>query len=452
MAKTKTAFFCGNCGAQYPKWMGHCTACDAWNTIVEEVVQIKKDVSGKSIPVKAAARISDIEQHAIERIDTGNGELNRVLGGGIVPGSMILLGGEPGIGKSTLLLQIAIQKKGLKALYVSGEESAQQIRMRAERIGISNEETYVVNETDTLAVFAHADAIKPDIIIIDSIQTMQTPLIDASAGTISQIRESAADLQRYSKQSGIPVFIIGHITKDGHIAGPKILEHIVDTVLQFEGDRHYGYRILRTLKNRFGSTFELGIFEMLDSGMREVTNPSEILISNRDSTFAGIAVAASLEGIRPLLIEIQALVSNSPYGNPQRSATGFDLRRMNMLLAVLEKRGGFRLGVKDVFLNITGGIKVDDPSVDLAVVAAIISSFEDVPLRKNTCLAAEVGLSGEVRPVSRIEQRIAEAEKLGFERIIVSRHQHKEKSKSKNNGIIIEQIGRIEELFSGLFG
>lgn len=452
MAKTKTAFFCGNCGTQYPKWMGHCTACDAWNTIVEEVVQIKKDVSGKNVPIKAAARIAEIEQHAVERIDTGNGELNRVLGGGIVPGSMILLGGEPGIGKSTLLLQVAIQKRGLKTLYVSGEESAQQIRMRAERIGIINEETFVVNETDTVAVFAHAEAIKPDIIVIDSIQTMQTPLIDASAGTISQIRESAADIQRFSKQSGIPVFLIGHITKDGHIAGPKILEHIVDTVLQFEGDRHYGYRILRTLKNRFGSTFELGIFEMLDSGMREVTNPSEILISNRDNTFAGVAVAASLEGIRPLLIEIQALVSNSPYGNPQRSATGFDLRRMNMLLAVLEKRGGFKLGIKDVFLNITGGIKVDDPSVDLAVVAAIVSSFEDVPLRKNTCLAAEVGLSGEVRPVSRIEQRIAEAEKLGFERIIVSRHQHKEKSKSKSSGIIIEQIGRIEELFSGLFG
>ena len=426
MAKTKvkTAYFCQNCGTQHPKWQGQCSACKEWNTIVEEVVQ-KEDVKpwlkkGADSKVKAL-KVADISLTNESRIKTDNTELDRVLGGGIVPGAVILLGGEPGIGKSTLMLQLALGLKNFKTLYVSGEESAKQIKMRAERLGEGSSDCLILTETSTQNIFTHIDAVKPNLLVVDSIQTLHSQAIDASPGSVSQIRETASELLRFAKETATPVILIGHITKDGGIAGPKILEHMVDVVLQFEGDRNHIYRILRAQKNRFGSTSELGIYEMVSQGLREVHNTSEILISQKDEALSGTAIAATVEGMRPMLIEIQALVSSAVYGTPQRSATGFDLRRLSMLLAVLEKRCGFRLGAKDVFLNITGGIKVDDPSIDLCVIAAILSSNEDVAISDKTCFAGEVGLSGEIRPATRIEQRILEAEKLGFEQIFISK-------------------------------
>lgn len=429
-AKTKTAFFCSNCGAQSPKWVGRCPACGEWNTYTEEVIERNPPTqawkSNYSLSAQAKSkpvRIGDIESHALARTDTGNRELNRVLGGGLVPGSFVLIGGEPGIGKSTLMLQVALQIPGeQKILYVSGEESGQQLKMRAERLGLNPNNCFILTETHLDDIFAQAADLQPDILVADSIQTLYTSAIDASAGSISQIKECAAQLQRYAKESGVSVFVIGHITKDGNLAGPKILEHIVDTVLHFEGDRNYGYRILRSVKNRFGSTNEIGIYEMQGDGLRQVENPSEILLSQREEQLSGTAIAATLEGLRPIMIEVQALVSPTAYTVPQRSATGFDLRRLNMLLAVLEKRCGARLNQKDVFLNIAGGLRVDDPAIDLAVIAAVLSSGQDIPLNPKYCFAAEVGLTGEIRPVSRLEQRLAEAEKLGFERIFVSKY------------------------------
>ncbi len=449
MAKVKTTFFCQSCGNQYAKWQGQCTACKEWNTIVEELVQ-KPEKSDWKLPtskVKRASiplKINEIDNSKEARLDTFDAEFNRVLGGGIVPGSLTLLGGEPGIGKSTLLLQISL---GLpyKTLYVSGEESQKQIKMRAERINPNNNNCYILTETKTQNIFKQVEALEPDIVIIDSIQTLHSDYIESSSGSISQIKECTTELIKFAKETATPVLLIGHITKDGNIAGPKILEHMVDTVLQFEGDRNHIFRILRANKNRFGSTNELGIYEMQGSGLREVSNPSEILISKKDEELSGNAVAATLEGMRPLMIEVQALVSTAVYGTPQRSATGFNAKRLNMLLAVLEKRAGFRLGAKDVFLNITGGITVDDPAIDLAVVASILSSNEDEALQKDFCFAAEVGLSGEIRPVQRVEQRILEAEKLGFSTIFVSKYN---KISLKNTAIKIQLISKIEDLVS----
>lgn len=455
MTKIKTAFFCNNCGAQSPKWIGKCPSCQSWNTYEEEVIHKETDTKPfeKSIQKKnnKPVLIEDISVASENRIDTMNNEINRVLGGGIVPGSLVLIGGEPGIGKSTLMLQMALGLKQLKVLYITGEESDQQIKMRAERLSKSKSSCYILTETNTQYIFKHIETLKPEIIIIDSIQTLTTEFLDSSAGSISQIRECAAELNLFAKNTHIPVFIIGHITKDGTLAGPKILEHMVDTVLQFEGDRNYVYRILRSTKNRFGSTSELGIFEMLNNGLREVSNPSEILISHFDEPLSGVTISATIEGLRPMLIETQALVSSAAYGTPQRSSTGFDLRRLNMLLAVLEKRCGFRLGAKDVFLNITGGIKVDDPAIDLGVVTAVLSSSEDLPVPDKTCFAAEVGLSGEIRPINRIEQRISEAEKLGFQRIFISKYNLKGIS-GDNYNIKIIPVSKVEELFSQLFG
>ena len=455
MTKIKTAYFCKNCGAQSPKWIGKCSSCDSWNTYEEEIIYKEKGSSSfeKTIQNKSSkpVLIDEISVASEVRIDSMNNEINRVLGGGIVPGSLVLIGGEPGIGKSTLMLQMALGLKNLKVMYISGEESDQQIKMRAERLGSNSSQCYVLTETNTQYIFKHIEAIEPDIIIIDSIQTLTTELLDSSAGSISQIRECAAELNRFAKNTHKSVFIIGHITKDGTLAGPKILEHMVDTVLQFEGDRNYIYRILRATKNRFGSTSELGIFEMLNDGLREVANPSEILISQFDEPLSGVTISATIEGLRPMLIETQALVSSAAYGTPQRSSTGFDLRRLNMLLAVLEKRCGFRLGIKDVFLNITGGIKVDDPAIDLGVVTAILSSSEDIPIPDKTCFAAEVGLSGEIRPINRIEQRISEAEKLGFQKIFISKYNLKAIS-DNNFNIKIVPVSKIEELFNNLFG
>lgn len=452
MAKVKTAFFCTNCGAQHSKWSGKCNACGEWNTIVEELIvhdKTKKTSLGDA-RVKPVL-LSEVDVDDIPRINTFNEEFNRVLGGGIVPGSIVLLGGEPGVGKSTLMLQVAMNMPKQKIFYVSGEESYGQIKMRADRINSSCENLYLYSETNTLSIITEVENLKPDIVIIDSIQTTTTPYIDSSAGSVSQVRESAAELQRFAKQSNVPVILIGHITKDGTIAGPKILEHMVDVVMQFEGDRNHGYRILRTSKNRFGSTAEIGIYEMESYGLREVSNPSEILISQREENTSGVSVAANLEGARVLMIETQALVSPAVYGTPQRSTTGFDARRLNMLLAVLEKRCGFRLGAKDVFLNITGGIKVVDPAIDLAIVASILSSSEDISIDSGFCFAAEVGLSGEIRPVPKIEQRIAEAQKLGYKQIFVSKYNMKGLS-SSNTGIRVKAIGRIEDMLSELFG
>jgi DNA repair protein RadA/Sms len=455
MAKTRTTFFCQNCGAQSSKWIGKCPSCGEWNTYVEEVVQREEKLSKwQSMSTGGRERkpqaINEITFDTNQRINIQNAELNRVLGGGLVPGSVILIGGEPGIGKSTLMLQVALNCKGLKVLYISGEESEQQLRMRAERIGIKNTDCYILTETSTQIIFQHLEELHPGMVIIDSIQTLHTESIDSSAGSISQIRETAAEMQRFSKITNTPVFLIGHITKDGSLAGPKILEHMVDTVLNFEGDRNYGYRILRAAKNRFGSTSELGIYEMMDSGLREVSNPSEILLSQRDEDVSGITIAATIEGLRPMLIETQALVSSAAYGTPQRSTTGFDTKRLNMLLAVLEKRSGFRLASKDVFLNIAGGIKVDDPAIDLAVVAAVLSSNEDHPVDSKTCFAAEVGLSGEIRAINRIDQRISEADKLGFERIFISRYNQKGID-PKRFSIRIIPIKNISDLYSHLF-
>ena len=453
MSKIKTSFFCQNCGAQYSKWQGQCNSCKEWNTIVEEVIQKEEKASWKpaSSEVKKASkslRITEIDTTQEVRMDTTDGELNRVLGGGIVPGSLILLGGEPGIGKSTLLLQISL-KLPYKTLYVSGEESQKQIKMRAERITPNGDNCYILTETKTQNIFRQIQEIEPEIVIIDSIQTLHTDYIDSSPGSISQIRETTAELIKFAKETNVPVILIGHITKDGSIAGPKILEHMVDTVLQFEGDRNHVYRILRSLKNRFGSTAELGIYEMQGSGLREVSNPSEILISHKNEELSGTAIASTLEGMRPLMIEIQALVSTAVYGTPQRSTTGYNAKRLNMILAVLEKRAGFRLGTKDVFLNITGGISIDDPAIDLAVVAAILSSNEDIAINKDFCFAGEVGLSGEIRPVNRVDQRIQEAEKLGFSTIFVSKYN---KISLKNTGIKIQMVAKIEDVASELFG
>ncbi len=453
MAKQKTMFFCQNCGAQSSKWLGKCPSCGEWNTFVEEVIQRETGTlpsPGFPAVSKAPVKIGEVSAETWKRIAVPDKELNRVLGGGMVPGSLVLIGGDPGIGKSTLMLQVAMHFSDLKILYISGEESEQQLRMRAERIGAKNENCYILTETNTQAVFRHIGDLKPEMIIVDSIQTLQTDVIDSSAGSISQIRECALEMQKYSKTYNIPVFLIGHITKDGTLAGPKILEHMVDTVLSFEGDRNYDYRILRSVKNRFGSTSELGIYEMRDSGLREVSNPSEILISQREEEMSGIAIAAMVEGLRPMLIETQALVSSAAYGTPQRSSTGFDTRRLNMLLAVLEKRCGFRLGVKDVFLNIAGGLKVDDPAIDLALVAAILSSNEDIAINSKMCFAGEVGLSGEIRAISRIEPRISEAEKLGFEHIYISAYNLKTINQKKFS-VKIHGIKKISELYAQLF-
>ncbi len=455
MAKTKTVFFCKECGNESPKWIGHCPGCGAWNSYVEESVVVGKDsksVKNSILPESKSkpTRVAEISSVKEARIDLGYEELNRVLGGGLVPGSLILLGGEPGIGKSTLLLQVALNIQDKKVLYVSGEESAQQIKMRAERIGIRNENCFILTETNTSDIIKHFESTKPDIVIIDSIQTLESPAIEATAGSISQIRETAAEMNKIAKAHHVPTFLIGHITKDGTIAGPKILEHIVDTVIQFEGDRHYGFRILRTVKNRFGSSSELGIFEMNAAGLREVNNPSEILLSQREENVSGIAVAAMVEGLRPMMIETQALVSTAAYGTPQRSCTGFDTRRLNMLLAVLEKRAGFRLSAKDVFLNIAGGLRVDDPAIDLAVMAAILSSNEDIAISNRYAFAAEVGLSGEVRAVNRVEARIAEADKLGMEKIFVSKYNCRGLDTSKYN-VEVVPLATIGDLFKELF-
>jgi len=447
MAKVKTTFFCQNCGAQYAKWQGQCNSCKQWNTIAEEVIQKpeKSDWKSSSSTTKRVSKplkINEIDTAQEARLNMQDAEFNRVLGGGMVQGSLTLLGGEPGIGKSTLLLQVALSLP-YKTLYVSGEESQKQIKMRAERINPKENNCYILTETKTQNIFKQIEALEPDLVIIDSIQTLHSDYIESSAGSISQIKECTTELIKYAKETATPVLLIGHITKDGNIAGPKILEHMVDTVLQFEGDRNHVFRILRANKNRFGSTNELGIYEMQGSGLREVSNPSEILISEKDGELSGNAIAATLEGLRPLMIEVQALVSTAVYGTPQRSATGFNAKRLNMLLAVLEKRAGFRLGAKDVFLNITGGITVDDPAIDLAVVASILSSNEDVALPSDYCFAAEVGLSGEIRPVQRIEQRILEAEKLGFSTIFVSKYN---KLSLKNTTIKIQLISKIEDL------
>lgn len=457
MAKSKTYFFCRNCGYQSSSWLGRCPECGQWNTFEEEVVHAAAPSGGTKTRSTAAASAPKLLQEVVyseqTRFSTGCEEFDRVLGGGLVPGSIVLLGGEPGIGKSTLLLQTALSIPGKRLLYVSGEESEQQIKMRAERICTATageaQQCYVVAETVTQRIFDHVDAVKPDILVVDSIQTISTESIDSSAGSISQIRECTAELQRYAKASGVPVLLVGHITKDGSLAGPKVMEHIVDAVLQFEGDRNYGFRILRALKNRFGSTAELGIFEMCGDGLRQVSNPSEFLIGHRDETLSGAAIAATLEGARPMFVEVQSLVSSAVYGTPQRNANGFDLRRMNMLLAVLEKRCGFKLGAKDVFLNIAGGLRVNDPAIDLAVACSILSSNVDIPISPRVCMAAELGLSGEVRPVVRVEQRIAEADRLGFEQILVSKYSNCPSQRSHKIKII--EVGVIEEAFRALF-
>ncbi|MEQ8907916.1 MAG: DNA repair protein RadA [Vicingaceae bacterium] len=452
MAKLKKAYFCQSCGAQASKWIGKCPSCGEWNTYVEEIIE--KGNSTQAKPSKRKSKpiaIQEIEKSAEVRYRCPDQELNRLLGGGIVPGALHLFGGEPGIGKSTLLLQLALKWNGIKVLYVSGEESEQQIKMRAERIGIDNLQCFLLAENSLQSILQHLESEAADVVVIDSIQTLHTSLIDSSPGSISQIRECSGELMRFAKQTATPVFLIGHINKEGSIAGPKVLEHMVDVVLQFEGDRNHMYRILRSSKNRFGPTNELGIYEMQGSGLKEVKNPSEILLSNREEELSGTAIASSLEGLRPMLIEIQALVSSAAYGTPQRSATGFDLRRLNMLLAVLEKRCGFRLGAKDVFLNLAGGIRVDDPALDLAVVSAVLSSSEDFPIPSKICFAAEVGLSGEIRPVNKIEKRIQEAQKLGFEGIFLSKYNLKGLSQSAFN-IELKAVGKIEEVFRNLFG
>lgn len=456
-AKIKTAFFCSNCGYESAKWLGKCPSCEQWNTFVEEVITKDNRLSEsewkkfsndkKEIRTLSLNEVVSAEE---KRIVSPDAELNRVLGGGIVAGGLVLVAGEPGIGKSTLFLQTGLLLKNNTTLYISGEESEQQIKMRADRLNIQNENFYLLTETSTQIIFQEIKKLHPEVVIVDSIQTLQSPYIDSSPGSVSQIRECTAEFQRFAKETGTPVFLIGHITKDGSIAGPKMLEHMVDTVLQFEGDQHYAYRILRTLKNRFGSTDELGIYEMTEKGMRGVSNPSELLITQKEDQLSGTAIAATIEGLRPLLIEVQALVTPSVYGTPQRTVSGFDLRRLQLLLAVLEKRGGFHFGVKDVFLNIAGGLKVEDPSIDLAVLCALLSSYEDTPLSSHVCFAGEVGLSGEIRAVHRIDQRIAEAEKLGFEKVFVSKYNLKGLNNQKF-GIEILPVGRVEEVYQYLF-
>lgn len=458
MSKIKTAFFCGNCGYESTKWLGKCPSCNQWNTFIEEVVDKGAGKNGgdswknfsDNKRAATAVALSDVTSKEEKRIISKDIELNRVLGGGIVPGSIVLVAGEPGIGKSTLLLQDALEMNEIVTLYISGEESEQQIKMRADRLKIINDNFYLLTETSVNTIFQEIKKLKPQLVIIDSIQTLQAEFVESSPGSITQIRECTAAFQRFAKETDTPVFLIGHITKDGTIAGPKLLEHMVDTVLQFEGDRHYAYRILRTLKNRFGSTSELGIYEMTGDGMRAVLNPSEILINQKEDQLSGSAIAASMEGLRPLLIEVQALVTQSVYGTPQRTSTGLDSRRLQLLLAVLEKRGGFQFGVKDVFVNIAGGLKVEDPSIDLATICALLSSYEDIPLPQHICFAGEVGLNGEIRSVNRIEQRIAEAEKLGFEKIVVSKFNKKGFDKNQFK-IDVIALGRVDELYQYLF-
>jgi DNA repair protein RadA/Sms len=496
MAKTKIAYFCQSCGFESPKWLGKCPSCQQWNTFVEEIIE--KGNTSNAVPTwkvtsntqqraNKPVQVADITFNEEDRVLTPDKEFNRVLGGGIVAGSLVLIGGEPGIGKSTLMLQLALNMPNLKVLYVSGEESERQIKMRAERLAPDGENSksqslnsknqilnskfeiehpkseiggscYVLCETSTQNIFKQIEALEPDLVVIDSIQTLHSSHIESTPGSVSQVRECTAEMLRFAKETSTPVFLIGHITKDGAIAGPKILEHMVDTVLQFEGDRHHVYRILRTIKNRFGSASELGIYEMMGEGLREVSNPSEILLSHRDEPLSGITISATLEGMRPMLIETQALVSASAYGTPQRTATGFDTKRMSMLLAVLEKRCGFRLAAKDVFLNITGGIRVEDPAIDLGLAAAIISSHEDMPIPFKTCFAGEIGLSGEIRAVNRVEQRIAEAQKLGFNQIFISKYnlpsggQDKKRMDLSRYDIDIKIVSSIEEVFGQLFG
>ncbi|UII28009.1 DNA repair protein RadA [Fulvivirga maritima] len=459
MAKTKTLFFCQNCGYESAKWLGKCPSCGSWNSFVEEVTKSssstdKNEWRTKSKQQKSAPKkVGEITHEKDQRINSKNSELNRVLGGGIVAGSVVLIAGEPGIGKSTLMLQIALSVN-CKVLYVSGEESEQQIKMRADRITnieSSANECFILAETDTQDIFSQAEELKPDVLILDSIQTLHSSHVESAAGSVSQVKQCTAELIKFAKETNTPLFLVGHITKDGTIAGPKVLEHMVDTVLQFEGDRHLSYRILRTTKNRFGSTSELGIYEMLGSGLREVSNPSEILISQKDGELSGVTIGATIEGNRPLMIEIQSLVSTAAYGTPQRSSTGFEPRRLNMLLAVLEKRCGFRLGLQDVFLNMAGGIKVEDPAMDLAVCCAVVSSLEEISIPEKVCFAAEVGLGGELRAVNRIESRIAEAEKLGFDEIYISKFGMKGAEQSKFN-IAIKPFSKINDIFSELFG
>lgn len=446
-------FFCRNCGAESPKWLGRCTACGEWNTFVEEPVGVQTGKSGRTafgLETKTPVLLREVSLKEEHRIDTRNKELNRVLGGGLVPGSVVLIGGEPGIGKSTLMLQVALDMKKLSVLYVSGEESEQQIRMRAERIGLTENSCYLLAETSVTNIIAQSDKLQPSVLFIDSIQTLMSDRVESSPGSISQIKEAAFELLQYAKRTNVPVFLIGHITKDGTLAGPKVLEHMVDTVLQFEGDRNYGFRILRSVKNRFGSTSELGIYEMIHTGLREVSNPSELLLGQHDEIMSGTAIAATLEGIRPMLIEAQALVSTAAYGTPQRSCTGYDTRRLNMLLAVLEKRCGFKLGAKDVFLNIAGGIKVTDPATDLAIISAVLSSNTDIAVPPKICFAGEIGLSGEIRPVNRVENRVLEAEKTGFQKIIISKNNLKA-AKAVAKSIQVIGVAKVEELNKILF-
>lgn len=460
MAKTKTLFFCQNCGYESAKWLGKCPSCDSWNTFSEEIVEKPgknstewRQESSRSKQAKPKT-LQEIEPTSGIRIITPDKELNRVLGGGIIPGSLILIGGEPGIGKSTLMLQIGLALKTQKVLYVSGEESEQQIKMRAERLAPDETKApnfYTLTETSTKNIFLSLENLQPQLVIIDSIQTLHSHLLDSAAGSIGQVRQCTAELIKFAKETNTPVFLVGHITKDGMLAGPKVLEHMVDTVLQFEGDRHLAYRILRTTKNRFGSTSELGIYEMLGSGLREVSNPSEILISQKDGLVSGATIGATIEGNRPLLIEIQSLVSAASYGTPQRTPTGFDQKRLNMLLAVLEKRCGFRMGTQDVFVNMAGGIKVEDPAIDLAVCVSIISSMEEIPVSDKACFAAEIGLGGELRAVNRIDQRISEAEKLGFEEIYISKYSQKSID-TKHSKITVKAFSKLPEVIQDLFG
>jgi len=452
MSKSKTVFVCQNCGAESPKWIGRCPSCKEWNTYHEEIIV---PASARDLPISGIREkrkpelLADIKTDEQHRQKTGIAELDRILGGGIVGGSLILLGGEPGVGKSTLALQLALAMKDKKILYISGEESEEQVSLRAKRMKIVSQGCYILSETDLESILTHADNLKPGLIIIDSVQTINNSMLESSSGSVTQVRECAAQLLKYSKITGTPVFLIGHITKDGTLAGPKVLEHIVDVVLYFEGDNNYVYRILRSAKNRFGSTAELGIFEMVESGLREVPNPSEMFINQHEEALSGISIAATIDGLRPFLIETQALVSTAVYGTPQRSSTGFDTRRLNMLLAILEKRAGFKLGVKDVFLNIAGGIKVSDPAIDLAVLSSVLSSNLDIPLPAGVCLSGEAGLSGEIRPVARIEQRIKEASKMGFHKMYISKNHRN--ILVKDPGMEIIQVGRIENLVRSLF-
>jgi len=450
----KSVYVCSNCGNDSPKWLGKCPVCGEWNTYVEEIISKDKSSARSGLTFETSKAkpllLKDVETGEEPRIDLHDGELNRVLGGGLVPGSLTLIGGEPGIGKSTLILQTVLGLNEIKTLYISGEESARQLKLRADRINSNSENCFIVCETNLEQVFVHIKNLNPDFVIVDSIQTIYTENVESSPGSVSQVRECSAAILKFAKETGTPVILIGHINKEGSIAGPKVLEHIVDTVLQFEGDQHYMYRILRSIKNRFGSTAELGIYEMRQNGLREVSNPSELLLTQNHEGLSGVSIAAAIEGVRPFLIETQALVSTAAYGTPQRSTTGFDLRRLNMLLAVLEKRAGFKLIQKDVFLNIAGGLKVNDPAMDLSVISAVLSSSLDIAVEKHVCITGEVGLSGEIRPVNRIEQRILEAEKLGFTKILIPQNNLKGFTSKVNIEII--QVRKVEEAFRQLFG